>query len=305
MKVYFNRKPKLGPWGGGTKTVNSLMDLLIQNNHLVTYDLNENDIDIIFCFDPRPNIDGIWYQHFLNYKSMHPQVKIIQRVGDVGTHNKPELTNLVKQTVHYSDHIIFPSEWAKEYIGYNGTNYSVIHNRPMKQFHSNKRMNDLGDVINIVTHHWSTNPKKGFDIYEKIDKFCGLDNKFSFTYIGRKPDNLTFKSSNYIEPKDAEFLANELPKYDIYLTASIEEAGANHVLEALAAGLPVIYHIDGGSIIEYCNEYGVSYENFDDLINGINYLVENFYDVKTSVLKYNDSIGKTIEEYYTIICNVK
>ena len=35
-------------------------------------------------------------------------------------------------------------------------------------------------------------------------------------------------------------LSLTLPSHDIYLTASLEEAGANHVLEALACGLPVL-----------------------------------------------------------------
>ena len=43
----------------------------------------EDNIDLIFCFDPRPNNKGEWYQHFLNYKSLNT-TKIIQRIGDVG-----------------------------------------------------------------------------------------------------------------------------------------------------------------------------------------------------------------------------
>ena len=40
-------------------------------------------------------------------------------------------------------------------------------------------------------------------------------------------------------------LVDVLPSYDIYLTASEEEAGANHVLESLAAGLPIVYRDTG------------------------------------------------------------
>ena len=119
MKVYLNREPLKGPWGGGNKTVTELSELLKKAGHQVVFRLEEN-IDIIFCFDPRPNRKDEWYQHFLNYKNIRPQTKIIQRVGDLGTHGKPELTNLVKQTISISDHLIFPSEWAKEYIDYKG-----------------------------------------------------------------------------------------------------------------------------------------------------------------------------------------
>ena len=81
MKVYFDRRPKNGPWGGGNKIVTKLSTALEKNGHEVIYNLQPK-IDIIFCFDPRPNESGIWYQHFLNYRHAH-NTKIIQRVGDL------------------------------------------------------------------------------------------------------------------------------------------------------------------------------------------------------------------------------
>ena len=88
MKIYLNRQPLKGPWGGGNKTVTKLSETLEKTGHQVTFRLEDN-IDMIFCFDPRPNKNGEWYQHFLNYKNSRPRTKIIQRVGDLGTHGKP------------------------------------------------------------------------------------------------------------------------------------------------------------------------------------------------------------------------
>ena len=101
MKVYINRRPKKGPWGGGIKTVNKLVDALTAEGHDVTFQLVPN-IDIIFCIDPRPNEYGEWYQTFLQYKSVYQETKIVQRVGDLGTHSKPELTHLVKHCLLYT-----------------------------------------------------------------------------------------------------------------------------------------------------------------------------------------------------------
>ena len=39
--------------------------VLPQKNYDVTFDLKK-DVDVIFCFDPRPNHAGLWYQDFLN-----------------------------------------------------------------------------------------------------------------------------------------------------------------------------------------------------------------------------------------------
>ena len=91
--VYVDRKPISGPWGGGNKFVTKLCDFLKNKNYNVVFSLSP-DVDIIFCFDPRPNKEGLWYQDYLNHRSNYGS-KIIQRVGDIGTHSKPELTELV------------------------------------------------------------------------------------------------------------------------------------------------------------------------------------------------------------------
>ena len=85
MKVYLNRKPKSGPWGGGNKAVAELAKKLRESNIEVTYNLLSPYIDTIFCFDPRANEFGDRYQHFLEYKQKYnTNVKIIQRIGDLG-----------------------------------------------------------------------------------------------------------------------------------------------------------------------------------------------------------------------------
>jgi hypothetical protein len=121
VRVYLNRTPKQGPWGGGIKTVNKLAEELYLAGHEVVFRLVE-DIDVIVCIDPRPNEHGEWYQNFLQYKSIFRNTKILQRVGDLGTHSKPELTELVKLTIPHSDYLIFPSEWSRDWIGYRGNN---------------------------------------------------------------------------------------------------------------------------------------------------------------------------------------
>ena len=298
MIIYINRQPKSGPWGGGAKTVNKLAELLLSKGHTVVYQLSKG-IDVIFCFDPRPNSFGEHIDHLYAYKRSFPRTKIIQRVGDVGTHGKPELTHMVKQCLTRSDYFIFPSEWSKRWINYQGSNCAVVDNAPMQIFYQNRNSNlELGKEIKVVTHHWSTNPKKGFDIYEKFDQWCEGKN-ISFHYIGQVPPGVQFK--NYTKPISAEALSEELPKHDIYLTASEEEAGANHVLEALAAGLPVVYRENGGSIENYCNYYGENYSNFDDMIEKINKVTQNYKTLKNQVLQYTITNDFVVEEYYRII----
>lgn len=306
MKIYLNRKPVSGPWGGGNKTLSKLCDELVSRGHDLVFNLQEG-IDLIFCYDPRPDNTGVWYQHFINYKNSYPGTRLIQRVGDVGTHSKPELTQLLTQIVDigYTDFFIFPSEWARQKIGHKSENFKIIQNRPLDVFYNNRSQKQIGDTVKIVTHHWSTNEKKGFAFYEQLSNYMKsnkvLEKQFELTYIGRYNNQYKHDGWRLIEPVDKVSLSQMLPSHDVYLTASVEEAGANHVLEAMAAGLPVIYHNDGGSICEYCSNIGIGFSSNEEFESAIKKLVHNFKHYKEKALNYNEKISTTIDEYIQCI----
>jgi len=302
MKVYINRKPVSGPWGGGNKTVTRLAEKLKQAGSEVVYSLQPG-IKVIFCFDPRPNDLGEWYSDFLSYRSSYG-AKIIQRVGDLGTHSKPHLTKLVQQTAPRSDFVVFPSDWAKAFLRFEGKNSKVIYNRPLPIFHENKKNNPIINKIKIVTHHWSTNEKKGFDVYKEFDDYIKKNDKYEFAYVGRTPDEFRFENSTHTKPVDSTTLSKLLPENHIYLTASREEAGANHVLEAMAAGLPVVYDRRGGSIPDYCKKYGEGYDSFEEMIIKVNKILDNYQLYKNKVMSYNDTMDETIDSYINIILSM-
>ena len=111
-----------------------------------------------------------------------------------------------------------------------------------------------------------SNKLKEFDIYKKLDDCCKARNT-KFTFIGSKPDNLQL--SNYINPLSVEDLILEIPKHDVYITASKKEAEANHVLKAVAIGLQSLYHSAGGSINEYCqNNDQVKFQQLQTMLDG-------------------------------------
>jgi len=302
MKVYINRQPKVGPWGGGAKTVNKLSERLLNDGHTVVYQLQEG-IDAIFCFDPRPNAFGENVNHFYTYRKAFPGTKIIQRVGDVGTHGKPELTDAVKRCLDKSDYFIFPSKWAMEYVNYSGEDHSVIYNCPMQEFYTNRNeRTHIPSTPRVVTHHWSTNVRKGFDLYRKFDDFCNESGEFEFHYIGQVPRGCSF--TNQSSPMSVQDLVTCLPDYDMYLTASEEEAGANHVLESLAVGLPVVYKDTGGSIPEYCIHGGLGYSDFSGMIDSLRAVRDEYPRYKKDCLDYKDTNDMVIDKYCDIIRRV-
>ena len=69
------------------------------------------------------------------------------------------------------------------------------------------------------------------------------------------------------------------------MTGSINEPSGNHHIEAALCGLPILY-LNSGGIPEYCNEYGVSYNN-----------LEEFEDKLKTIIKEKDKYKKNLENY--------
>lgn len=286
MLVYLNRVPRNGPWGGANRLLCAIIDELTSRGHEASFDISV-PADVLFCLDPRPNDRGIWYKDLIDLKQK-TGVRIVQRIGDLGTHGKPYLTELVRETIKLSDFLIFPSRWAYKFIGFEGSNYAIIKNKPDKLFYE-RRSSDrkLGSPVKIVTHHWSNNEKKGFVMYKKFDELCQATN-IRFSFIGRKPPEIEF--TNHIPCLDKHELAKELSTHDVYLTASVDEAGANHVLEAMAIGLPVVFSKLGGSIVDYCKNYGIAYDgSVNDALRAVLNVIDNFDHWRSCVNKFDGS----------------
>jgi glycosyltransferase involved in cell wall biosynthesis len=261
MNIYVNRRPVDGPWGGGSKMLRAIIDELITRGHAVYLDgefASMPRADVILCIDPRPS-------SFVNYEMLHAYrqrhgSKIVQRVGDIGTHGKPDLRDLVNITTQYSDRIVFISNWAKTQVG-TRPDAHVIANAASEVFFKRGQT----DSRKIVTHHWSNNPMKGFDVYQSLDRFCEETGDYDFTFVGRCPENLVLR--HHVQPLAEEEMSHFLTTQGVYVTASQAEAGGCHALEAIAAGLPVLYHRAGGGIVEYCEGRGIEFENFSDLVS--------------------------------------
>lgn len=263
MRIYLNRRPVVGPWGGGNRFISELALQLKALHHDVTYELDDHS-DVYVCFDPRPNSFGVSVDDFREIYRRCDGSKIVCRVGDLGTHGKPEIAHLWSELLGYAAKIVFPSGWARDYCRDvvmsrhashidNHNVSTIIANGADERFiiaHSLRTEHD--GLTNVITHHWSDNPMKGFNVYDGLSRSAAVD----FTYVGRTI--VPFK--HHIPPCDVPEIIKHLSAADVYLTASKAEAGANHVLEAMALGLPVVYSCYGGSIVEYCYGRGIEYD---------------------------------------------
>lgn len=312
MKIYINRKPVTGPWGGGSKVLSALIQALIQAGHEITHDLVPG-VDVLFCADPRPGAEKglVGFQdmyHYYHDRPISSRPKLIQRIGDVGSHGKPDLTKLAMIAAYHSDTTIFPSMWAHDFIQHSllvldkrsTKQWHVIQNAPMGVFYKHRSVSEsLPQNVSFVTHHWSTNSLKGFDCYRALEPYLHkLGHEFSF--FGRQPEGSPLM--NVKGPLAETQLAEELPKHNVYVTASLAEAGANHVLEAIATGLPVIYHQGGGSINEYCSQYGVSFDgSIDSFMRAFDHIKAMLPRLAKNIRKYRTTIDDQALKYVNLI----
>ena len=310
MKVAIGYDIQDGPWGGGNAFAKSLVNFLTSKNVKVVFDLNDNDIDIILLTDPRGfspqiSIDAgkiIRYLIFKNKSSI-----VVHRINECderkGTKN---MNSLLKRANYVADHTVFIASWLKKLDIYcpNKDNNVILNGGDIKIFNaSNASIWNKNQPIKLVTHHWGGNYLKGMDVYLKLDELLNdikWKNFFQFTYIGNIPKKYRFKNIIHIKPCHGNKLANELKKNHIYLTASINEPGGMHHIEGALCGLPVLYR-NSGSLPEYCNKYGVSFEGTEDIIKSMKEIKKNYDNYKKNMNLYDRTSDKMCLEYYNLL----
>ena len=273
MKISIGAKTFDGPWGGGNLFVKNLAEYLRSKGHKVCFDLYSDDLDLILLTDPRKTSSSSAFTHkeIINYKKyINNDVLVVHRINECD-----ERKNTIGQNDFFieankcADSTIFVSEWLKsiyESLGLKNDNRVIMTGANKIIFNNeNRTIWDKKNKLKIVSHHWSGNWNKGFDIYKRLDQLLN-EKKYKdiveYTYIGNLPNKFAFNNTKHIEPLEGSLLANELKKNHIYLTGSLNEPSGNHHIEAAQCGLPLLF-INSGGIPEFCQGFGVQFDNED------------------------------------------
>ena len=307
MKISIGTKIKDGPWGGGNLFAINLKNYLESNGHKVFNNLDEDDIDIILITEPRKtsessaftHIDVWYYKNFVNSK-----VIVVHRLNECDERKNTKFVNkYLLEANKVADHTIFVSEWLRNLYKKQGeiskSNEVIMAGADKSIFNiENRKVWDGKEKLKITTHHWGANWNKGFEIYKKIDKMLDEDhwkNLFEFTYIGNLPKKFSFNNTKVIEPISGDNLAKEIKKNHIYITASLNEPSGNHHIEAAQCGLPILF-IDSGGIPEYCNGFGVKFNN-DNFQTKFEEIINDYKEYSAEIINYPYSAEKMSENY--------
>ena len=296
--VSINFRPIDGSYGGMNVFVQQISLWLEKRGYHVIYELRP-DVDVIFVVHPwLSHIDPYSFEDVKAFKDANPTVKILLRINECDKRkNTHHMDQWLSQWESIASHTYFISTWLRDYHAdrwfdkrrphsaiYNGADPRIFH--PIGSAYY-----DGHTPLRIVTHHWSDNPMKGYADYEKLDSMIasGAISDVEFLVIGRWPTEIKWQSTLTHGAAHGVTLANLLRSCHVYLTGSHWEPCGMHHVEGIQCGLPVIYHYQGGGIVEHAQNYGIEYS--DDLRSVIEYMRDNYSDYRTQVLQSPPASG--------------
>lgn len=271
MRIAIGARLQAGPWGGGNQFASSLFAHLTQRGHEVGNALDRADLDLILLTEPRRSSassafhDGdVWsYLARVNRRAL-----VVHRINECDERKNTRWVNRRLAVANRcADHTVFISSWLRDLFQGRGdgmTEPSVILNGADPQmFHSHGSPDWNGvERLKVVTHHWSSNWNKGFDVYRRFDELLDqpvFGDRFAFTYIGRVPDGFSFRHAVVEPPVTGRLLGDALRQHHVYLTASLNEPAGMHHIEGALTGLPLLYRLSG-ALPEYCGGYGLPFD---------------------------------------------
>ena len=278
-----------------------------ERGNQVLFDLRDPEIDIILLTDPRRSSSSATFSdsdiaYYLT--NINSRAIVVQRVND---NSRSRNSNFRSRRLALANHCVhqtvFISQWLQddyEADGFSLIEPAVIQNGGDRSvFHSvGGRTWDGHKKLRVVTHHWSINWKKGFDVYNEIDML--LDQQryreaFEFTFVGRVPSTVRFHNTRVVEPLAGTDLADEIRSHHVYLTASIGEPAGMHHIEGALCGLPVLYR-QSGALPEYCEKWGWSFSEGDVGLGLLN-ARERYAEVKSRMIDYPYDIDRCCAAY--------
>lgn len=315
MKIAFNRKIRRTPWGGGAHFATALEDYLLKAGHTVVHQLEEG-IDVIVMLDPRQEEGGFGIGEIVKHKEQYPNVKVLHRINDTdyarglkapSGDDRAYLEPLIMWSNRYADQTVYISRWVQDHY----RERSIEWTKPMSVgvvipngcdpdvFHHSTH--EVHKPIRLVTHHWSSNPMKGLDLYERIDELMDVGADFEFTYIGRYPAGHIPKHTKIIAPLYGQALGDELRKHDVYVTAARWEACGSHHVEGAACGLPIIFHREGGGVVEMCERYGEGIKSVADFQLALEKVMNDYRSYREKAIAVDLSADTMCERYLDVL----
>jgi len=304
-----NMRPVRGPWGGSSPFVQQLRRFLGLRGWRVQFRLDPA-VDAILLIDPRDDLQSGTFgmREIRAHKERHPGVRVVHRINECDQRKGSGFMDaLLGEANTVADHTIFISEWLRDYFTARGFTtdrpYSVIYNgADPAVFHPiGAALWDGSGPLRVITHHWSDNPLKGFDLYERVDALIadGALPGVELQVVGRWPASIRWRAALTHPPCAGHRLAGLLRGAHLYLTATRWEPCGMHHVEGAQCGLPLLYHEDGGGVVEAGRRYGIGFR--EDPAAALRAAAADLPGLRERVLRRMPSGDRMCVEYATLL----
>jgi len=211
----------------------------------------------------------------------------------IAWHNEKYLCYRKKIIYDNSDfEIVVPSMWLKNkvensllkekniHLIYNGVDTKVFRSMDKQTIRKDLNISLVKKIILCFSDKIKNNEYKGSEYINKILEKFRNNKSVHFICIGGSANSDFEKNSNitYIPNiTDVNLLAKYYASSDIFLYPSIADSFGLVVAESMACGTPVLTFKVGGipEIVDHkINGYVAKYKDEDDLINGLNYILD-------------------------------
>lgn len=306
--IAINRRSVRSPWGGGNQWIDQITRALRASGYSVRFTLDDS-VDCVLIVDPRIGPTASFdVQAVERLRARKPRVAVIQRVNDNDKHRGSACRDQVQASAnHLADHTVFLSRWLRDYEADRWFDikrpHAVIWNGADTRYFNPTLSLTLapGEPMRLVTHHWSKEWNKGFGVYAEIDQLIadGLLQGVELWVIGRWPDAIVWRAARTFPPAREAQLAGLLRQCHVYVTASKWESGGMHFIEGAQCGLPILYHTDGGGIVEVAERFGIGFT--DDVRSAIVEMRNRYTELRAEALSRGPSGTRMCAEYGALI----
>ena len=190
MKISIGANVVEGPWGGGNLFFRNFINYFNNLGNEVINDLSHDDIDIILLTDPRKDSVSSSFTHkdieqYLKY--VNNEALVVQRINECDERKSTQgLNDFYINANKVADHTVFVCSWILNIyknLGINENKSSVfLGGGDSAVFNSENKIRwDKKEKVRLVTHHWSNNRNKGFEIYSQLDSI--LNKALSYTHL--------------------------------------------------------------------------------------------------------------------------
>jgi glycosyltransferase involved in cell wall biosynthesis/SAM-dependent methyltransferase len=296
MKIHILYKFVEGPWGGGNQFLKALREYFRKAE---VYSESAEDADVTL-FNSYPFSSEYLFNLVFKLKNKSNKILIHRVDGPIfyGRGKDKIIDEIIfKFNNIVVDGTVFQSNWCRKNnyeLGMKKSPYeTVIINAPDTCIFNSEGKKPFDEKkIKLIAVSWSSNIRKGFDIYKFLDEHLDF-NKYEMTFVGNS--SIEFKKIKWIKPVSTKELAKILKEHDIYITASRYEACPNTLIEALHCGLPAVSR-NRGVDPEILSEAVELFEDERNVINAIEKVAKNYnYNQQQINMPTFDEIG---ERYY-------